>query len=828
MPSTVNGVGTTYRNESNVVHRPGNCQKCGKYDNLASYDTELWFVILFIPIYRIKRVHIINYCPSCTVHSAIDKEDWDKMRTEGIATLLKKYRENPRDGRAAVELLQAADFYQDDETYNKVSQEVQETLSENVDVMLYLASLHLEKNEIADAMKLYDRVLEIDSYNFEAHRIKLLIAVDEADINTAENHAKVLIDQGAVQYVHALIPLVHLYQTQGKHEKALELLEDIESLEPGYQNEKDFINLKEVSQANQGSGKSVKAKKFEYGRAEKERKRRNAILAGVVIVAGIASIYLAYCFILGSQKRLWLMNGTDYDYTILLDGKPVELVSGEVLPVKAGLGSHLIEPVENSIPEPIELEMEENFFTRPFSKREFFSNPDQIGTLLLVRVFYAPGNSAPEPQVQSYPAPSFQLLNQVHFPFEDTPETISTSRRSGVESRSTTTFLPFRTAIRAAGEYLTKEQKANLFRLWAAKETDTEVIADLLEISLPAPQIVEYTSSYMEEHGLDISLLKAQNMALAEEDRLEEAEDLTMEFIGRYPDDDYLATCELDFIQSESEYEQRVRELRSKFPDSIFINNIYAALLIKSGDLDKGIEIYNTSDEAMEFGQWEFYEALIMSKEYSRLIEFFSPYPDIDYYDLVALSHMMSGEEGSTLLDVETLNNFVGGNDSLKKFVVGSANLEQGDEENALTLLEESYMSMPEAYIIRSELGQASESARHLQEVFGHSLRDILIHVAALEAGNNVIADSWKDDATKALRQCLDGATVLESMITEEAPLDLEVMKDLRLSRNYKPLALLWLSCVYPEQKEEIHAAIDLDSIPSISTRRAVETLMKK
>ena len=55
MPSTVNGIGTWYYGKDNLVTRNDRCEFCGNYGELKSYDTTLYFVVVFIPLIPLGR-----------------------------------------------------------------------------------------------------------------------------------------------------------------------------------------------------------------------------------------------------------------------------------------------------------------------------------------------------------------------------------------------------------------------------------------------------------------------------------------------------------------------------------------------------------------------------------------------------------------------------------------------------------------------------------------------------------------------------------------------------------------------------------------------------
>src|SRR5438105_7842852 len=121
MPVTVNGIGTHYYGKKNVETRPGGCRQCGSSVNLSSYDTRLWFVIVFVPIIPLGRKRILEYCPSCRRHFLLDLHKWETAKQLQISGALDKFQANPTP-EAAIEahqqlinfsqMSQAAEFRQ--------------------------------------------------------------------------------------------------------------------------------------------------------------------------------------------------------------------------------------------------------------------------------------------------------------------------------------------------------------------------------------------------------------------------------------------------------------------------------------------------------------------------------------------------------------------------------------------------------------------------------------------------------------------------------------------------------------------------------------------
>ena len=92
MPGTVNGIGTHYYGKKNHSNRTAACKSCGKVSVLESYDTRLWFVIVFIPVIPLGRKRITDKCPRCGRHYAADLHQYEQARQLQISAGLERFR----------------------------------------------------------------------------------------------------------------------------------------------------------------------------------------------------------------------------------------------------------------------------------------------------------------------------------------------------------------------------------------------------------------------------------------------------------------------------------------------------------------------------------------------------------------------------------------------------------------------------------------------------------------------------------------------------------------------------------------------------------------
>src|SRR4051794_17014038 len=80
MPQVYNGCGTWYYGRKNVVTYQGVCNSCRRQVALSSHDTRLWVVVVFIPIIPLGKKRIIDKCPACTRHMAMNYADYEQGR----------------------------------------------------------------------------------------------------------------------------------------------------------------------------------------------------------------------------------------------------------------------------------------------------------------------------------------------------------------------------------------------------------------------------------------------------------------------------------------------------------------------------------------------------------------------------------------------------------------------------------------------------------------------------------------------------------------------------------------------------------------------------
>lgn len=803
MPSTVNGIGTTYRNERNYFYRQGKCGRCGADGSLTCYDTEKWFVIFFIPIWKISSLHIVNYCQRCTTHQAIPLEQWAAQRVETVGSLLTQYRQNPQDGAVAVKLLDATEFFEDSETYTTAFEEIKTSLKDNPDVLAYLGRHALQAGDARQGKEVYNRIIEIDPFNFHAHAIRMLLAIDDHDVETAEKHAKVITSNGAAKEARHLIAMIQFLQTIGKHHEALAMLGCIEFMDPDIGHEKDFLRLRKVSQENEASGKAVRQTDFEFGRAERERKRRNRIIAITVVVAGLATMYALYCGMLGHRERLWFVNGTDRPYTVKLDGKDVVIPTSRIsLPV--GLGRHVIEPSKDSPSFPrAEFTMEKVFFTRPFSKTVFVSNPDALGVVVSIRYFYSSTGGKP-PAFDAERGAVFMAVDHVDCPFEDPPETVSVSSGQ-TESRIGLASGPLELLFRIGPTKMGRKPRLELAKARLASENDKHWTISTVASTYPTTDVIELLKEGFPGKFGSSSEAHAYYGCLAIDGKMESAVNALDEAIATRPAEAGLlrdrgivepdAAKSLEFLKSAAMAPDATDEMRGE----------YASALFRQGHLDEGIGVISLLADVPPSASLDYYRALVERGEFEKLESVIAGHEAGFRGDFQAMLEASLADPGKHI-DLKKFVEKYPEESGISEYAQAYQLYAEGKSGEAAAAFAKTHWGQMEGALISGDLKEAERNRNGLNGGIGED--DLLLYLAGKKMKGEGLASRERGLALSHLRQMLHGGPALATMIEQKTLADPAKAVALDLSRTQKAMGLLMLSIEHPETRETLEPII--------------------
>lgn len=224
VPYTVNGIGTHYYGKRNRQIRHGACRSCGHVADLASYDTRLWFVVLFIPVIPLGRKRIIDECPRCTRHYSVKADQFAVSSQLAVSEGREKYLSDPTVENALDAHARMIGFHQHTES-DAFRNDVLARFPRDAPLRAGLAK-HLDlAARYGDAAPLYAEAHRLQPELPEARIGVAFARMNEGKLDEARKLLDFMERPGAGQ-VYPLGPLevlASLYQQKNLHKEALEI-----------------------------------------------------------------------------------------------------------------------------------------------------------------------------------------------------------------------------------------------------------------------------------------------------------------------------------------------------------------------------------------------------------------------------------------------------------------------------------------------------------------------------------------------------------------------------------------------------------------------------
>lgn len=479
MPYTLNGIGTWYYGRQNEHAAYGRCEHCGREGVLSSYDTMLWFVVVFIPLIPLGRKRVLNECSVCRRHRSLSLADWHRMKTEKLRAAGEAYAADTRSAAKARALLEAIVGFQDARALEQVAPVLEREFAGDAEVLALTGNAFAVLGRLPDTERLLRRALAVR--DMESAREQLADCLvrqgkpDEALQQLA--HIFTSRKEGAFDL---LLFVMQGFQAVGRHEAALQLATRCEEFFPAACNTRAFRKAKRVSEKNRATGRPVNAKLLDAPQAGGPTVSPKVVLVGVCValVAG-AVVYLVSAVREGRNRVVYVVSGRDVAYTVDVNGQRVKLMPlrPKLLTVQEGVIR--VTPVEaGGVMTQEQFEIRTPFLSRPLAKRTFVVNPDRVAVVYKETIPYGnfPAASVPPPKL--YAGGVVYDVGKVDFPFETPPAQIRIEGSSA--TRTTVGVLTNLTSpsdvLRVVGESMDLDAAREYLRRALQFEPDDETL----------------------------------------------------------------------------------------------------------------------------------------------------------------------------------------------------------------------------------------------------------------------------------------------------------------------------------------------------------------
>jgi tetratricopeptide (TPR) repeat protein len=427
MPTTVNGVGTHYYGKKNRTVRTAPCRSCGRVANLESYDTRLWFVIIFIPIIPLGRKRVIDSCPVCTRHFVADADKYEESRQLQVSGAQDQFRRDPSP-QAALQVHGTLLGFHETEQATKFRQVVRERYPADAELMAALAAQLEQVASYKEATELYEAAYRLQPELPEARVAIAMRKITAGELDEARRLLDFLEVQGAGEH-YPLGPLDVLstyYQKQGRHEEALEMAEHLLREVPAAGQQHKFRAFVARSEKALGRIESILPRRehslrglFRGDGHVYSRKMRWAVIggAGLLLLAAGLAVNNEY---IRRHRTLRVINACGAPVQVRVDDQPPQTVadSGQVVVEE---GRHRIQ-VTGAVDETHDVALRAGYFDRWFSKPAWVLIPGGEAALAHNTLYYAT-NPAPSRHELIVGRP-FVALPHVDYAFEEPPRSL--------------------------------------------------------------------------------------------------------------------------------------------------------------------------------------------------------------------------------------------------------------------------------------------------------------------------------------------------------------------------------------------------------------------
>ena len=434
MPATYNGIGTHYYGKKNVQTRPGKCRSCGRDAQLQSYDTRLWFVILFIPIIPLGRKRILDYCPHCRRHYVSDLEKWETARQLEVSGAMEQFRSNPTPEGAIAAHQQMLGFHQITEAA-EFKKTMLAQFPDSAKILAYLGAAHGHLGEHAEALNYYNRALALRPDLPEAR----IGAAREHIRNGRLDDARKLLDflekPGAAQ-LYSLEPLETLgraYQSAGRHQEALDLFGKLIEALPKVAEHAGFRKLVKKSEKALGRDATVLPKqKFSFKRLFQNAGQtagRPFVNARALLALGIILALVILGFVVSNEyirhhRTVFLVNGYDAPATVKISGADTIRNFKGIRPITLPEG-HYHAVITGPVEQQLDFDVRDSYFNRWSGDPLWLIN---VGGGALIEQVTATYSQNPQPPAITFlVGQTFQQFDTVTHPFTALPQSVEVS-----------------------------------------------------------------------------------------------------------------------------------------------------------------------------------------------------------------------------------------------------------------------------------------------------------------------------------------------------------------------------------------------------------------
>ncbi|MGL6076005.1 MAG: hypothetical protein ACRC8S_17750 [Fimbriiglobus sp.] len=432
MPFVYNGIGTWYYGKKDSFTIRSQCEFCQAVGELKSYNTTLYFVVVFVPIIPLGGKRILNECQYCQKHRVTSSKEWERIKSEALTKTLEDLQAKPNDTDALISALATATEFQDVKMFDKIAPlALGET--ENAKLQGFLGDAYSYFSRREDADEAYMNALRVEPSR-PVYRSAAMNALRMGDVPRAVELLDYIFEEKVLDDVAYIQTVISTLQNQGKHDDALDLMDRRDAAFPEIADDKNLVKERKQSEKYRASGKKLNTLNLvdrgREGATSGSSGKWAKILFPLLLVAAIIG-YLGYAAYLGQNQKIYLVNGTGKSYSVSVNGQPVGLPAFGHAKTTVSQGKVTITADGQ---DPIEQTITSSFWGRPFDWTMHLFNPDRLAVIEEEETMYSETvTTNPLPVVHF--GKDYIVTKEPHFIFEAFPQTMRLKRGQSVTKK---------------------------------------------------------------------------------------------------------------------------------------------------------------------------------------------------------------------------------------------------------------------------------------------------------------------------------------------------------------------------------------------------------
>ena len=426
MPFVINGVGTWYYGKKRIHTIRETCEFCNRVSDLSSYDTTLFFVVGFIPLIPLQRLRILRSCGVCQKHRLISLKKWEAAKSADSAELLEALQADPDNRETVMKAIRFSMAYQDEPLFTNTVEALAAAKTDDAEIQTLLGHGYSYFSRWPEAGQAFEAALRVEDTE-DARESLAWALLKQGRPDDARPWLQHILDNKKRDAAGTVYYLVKAYQAQGRHDDALEVMDERDAAFPDWVGIKEYREQRKTSAKYRGTGKKVASALLADGKAGYRDGGRAAnwprwVAAAVVV--GALAVYLGSAVWIGQNRKVYFVNGTNKPYSVTVQGNRHMLPTRTVVPIRVAEGD--IEVAFDDKPglEPVRGQIDTSFWGRPFAGHTFVVNPDQSAIIVEEESVYSKNN----PRMGNAPTvhfgAGFYAMPGVDYEFEEFPPTL--------------------------------------------------------------------------------------------------------------------------------------------------------------------------------------------------------------------------------------------------------------------------------------------------------------------------------------------------------------------------------------------------------------------